>query len=234
MLTPDGRALPPAGKIPKRGAIQRSPGRFLRWKIFRQDSRHGIILTVICNILFASTGRIRKVGFCNCQVRLLRPPKPNDQPMKCRNGAYPKIETILMKRTLLFLAAFTSFTMALQASPTPAPHSKRASTKSENKIVWQKTAANEIALSANGWSYVKGEWVHPDGYRYVNGKVLRTTARLGKAFPKPPGKLALENAQELTPKTTPAQDTKTAAETAAEARRRNLTPTAAPQTGTHL
>ena len=139
-----------------------------------------------------------------------------------------------MKRTLLFLAAFTSFTIVLQSSPTPTPRPKHTSSKSENKSGGQKTVSDEIELSANGWSFVKGEWAHPDGYKYVNGKVLRTTARLGRLFPKPPGKLALENAQKLTPKTAPAQDTKTAAEKATEARRKNITPTAAPQTGTHL
>ena len=93
----------------------------------------------------------------------------------------------------------------------------------------------EIAQSANGWSYVNGEWIHPDGYKYVKGQVLRTTARAGKAAPEPPGKLAQENAQKLTPKASAAPDSaKTAAEKAAETRRKNLTPTAAPQTGSHL
>ena len=140
-----------------------------------------------------------------------------------------------MKRTLLFLLAFTSFAIALQASPTPTPSPKRTSSKSEKKSAGQKTVSEEIALSANGWSYVKGEWIHPDGYKYVKGQVLRTTAKTGKAAPEPPGKLALENAQKLTPKTNPApDDAKTAAEKAAETRRKNLTPTAAPQTGSHL
>ena len=140
-----------------------------------------------------------------------------------------------MKRTLLFLLAFTSFAIALQAAPTPTPSPKRTSTKTEKTSGGQKAVSEEIALSANGWSYVTGEWVHPYGYKYVNGKVLRTTARTGRAFPKPPGKLALENAQKLTPKTVPAPDSaKTAAEKAAETRRKNLTPSAAPQTGTHL
>jgi len=93
----------------------------------------------------------------------------------------------------------------------------------------------EIAQSANGWSYVKGEWIHPDGYKYVKGQVLRTTARAGKAAPEPPGKLAQENAQKLTPKASTAPDSaKTATEQATETRRKNLMPTAAPQTGSHL
>jgi uncharacterized protein with WD repeat len=136
-----------------------------------------------------------------------------------------------MKRPLLFLAALTSFTIALQAAPTPTPSANRTLHKSAKTSAVQET----LAESANGWSYIKGEWVHPDGYKYVQGKILRTTARAGKRFPKPPGKLALENAQKLSPKTNPASDpAKTAAETAAETKRRNLQPRPAPQTGTHL
>lgn len=135
-----------------------------------------------------------------------------------------------MKRTLSCLLVLTSFAIALQAAPTPTPSPKRTSTKSERISQPQET----LAQSANGWVYVKGEWVHPEGYKYVNGKVLRTTARTGRAFPKPPGKLALENAQKLT-KTSPAPESaKTAAEKAAEARRKNLAPRSAPQTGSHL
>jgi hypothetical protein len=140
-------------------------------------------------------------------------------------GLHRKTETILMKRTLSFLLAFTSLTIALQAAPTPTPGPKRTS---------NANAADEIAKSANGWSYVKGEWVHPDGYKYVNGKVLRTTARPGHAFPKPPGKLALENAQRLPAKNAAPANTKTPAEKAAEERQKNLEPRPAPQTGTHL
>ena len=135
-----------------------------------------------------------------------------------------------MKRTLLFLLAFTSFSIALHAAPTPASSPKRTSSKSEKMIAPEET----VAQSANGWTYVKGEWIHPEGYKFVNGKILRTTARTGKAFPKPPGKLALENAQKLTPKPTPAPDTKTAAQKAAEERRKNMAPRPAPQTGSNL
>jgi len=136
-----------------------------------------------------------------------------------------------MKRTLLFFLAFTTFTIALPAAPTPTPGAKRTANASEKMRAPQET----LAQSANGWTFVKGEWVHPDGYKFVNGKILRTTARPGKAIPNPPGKLALENAQKLTPRTAPAADTtKTAAETAAETKRKNLQPRPAPQTGSHF
>lgn len=140
-----------------------------------------------------------------------------------------------MKRTFLFLLAFTSFAIALHPSPAFARSPKRTVSQREKSSGGQKATSAEIALSANGWSYVKGEWIHPDGYKYVKGQVLRTTAKPGKAAPEPPGKLALENAQKLTPKTIPApKSEKTAAEKAAETRQKNLTPIAAPQTGTHL
>ena len=117
-----------------------------------------------------------------------------------------------MKRTLLFLLAFTSFTIVLH----PSPASARSPKQSVKKSSAQKATSAEIALSAHGWSYVKGEWIHPDGYKYVKSQVLRTTAKTGKPAPEPPGKLALENTQTLTPKTTPAPESaKTAAETKA-------------------
>lgn len=139
-----------------------------------------------------------------------------------------------MKRTLLFLLAFTSFAIVLQASPTPTPGPKRTSHKNEKKSGGQTASSAEIAQSANGWSYIKGEWVHPDGYKYVKGQVLRTTAKAGKPAPEPPGKLAQENAKKLPQVTSAPASTQTAAEKAAETRRKNLTPTAAPQTGSHL
>ena len=132
-----------------------------------------------------------------------------------------------MKRTFLFLLAFTSFAVAVPAAPTPTPGPKRTS----NKPAPQET----IAQSANGWSYVKGEWIHPAGYKFVNRKILRTTARPGGLIPKPPGKLALDNAQLLAPKTGPAPaSTLTEAERKAAERRKNLTPTPPKQTGTHM
>jgi hypothetical protein len=136
-----------------------------------------------------------------------------------------------MKRTLLFLLAFTSFALALPAAPTPTPGPNRTSNRNVKKARPQET----VAQSANGWSYNNGVWIHPDGYKYVNRKVLRTTARPGGLYPKPPGRLALENAQLLAPRTGPAPESaKTEAERKAEERRKNLTPRPAPQTGTHM
>jgi len=93
----------------------------------------------------------------------------------------------------------------------------------------------QLLESANGWNYLSGEWVHPDGYKFLNNKIVRTTANSGKPFPKPPGKLALENAAMLASRPKPAAtDARTSAEKAAEERRKNLTPRPASQTGSHL
>ena len=138
-----------------------------------------------------------------------------------------------MKRRLFFLLTLVSFACRLPASPTPPPNPKQTSSKSEKKGA--APTSNDVVQSANGWNYVKGEWVHPAGYKFVNGKVLRTTARLGKPLPTPPGKLALENPQKLTPVAAPVLDpSKVAAQKAAAERARNLAPRAAPQTGSNL
>jgi hypothetical protein len=147
-----------------------------------------------------------------------------------------------MRRKIYFLLIVgTLFLPGTRLNGEPPAKSERKS----NSNVSTKTTSRDLDRarlieSANGWMYVNNEWVHPDGYKFVNHKVLRTTAKTGKSFPKPPGKLALENPAKLTARpnsngtgAVPKQ-TQTAAEKAAETRRKNLTPAPAPQTGTHL
>lgn len=146
-----------------------------------------------------------------------------------------------MKRNVLCLLTISlAVAGTLLAEPATKMRSKHSSTKTQ-KSGGQNTAPNAVTESANGWTFVKGEWVHPDGYKFVNGKILRTTAKTGKSFPKPPGKLALENAQKLSQPTTNSartnsstNNTQSAPQKPVEAREKNLTPTSAPQTGTHL
>src|SRR5664279_5315873 len=117
-----------------------------------------------------------------------------------------------MKRNLFVLVALTSFAIVLHPSAAFAKSPKPNSSKTQNAV----TSA-EVVQDAHGWSFVKGEWVHPNGYKYAKGQVLRTTARIGQPAPEPPGKLALENPQKLTSTTKPAPtSTKTTAETTAE------------------
>ena len=91
-----------------------------------------------------------------------------------------------------------------------------------------------IVESANGWNYVNSEWIHPDGYKFVNKKVVRTTAKAGRKVPNPPGRLAQENAMKLVPLSKSTQDARSAADKAAETREKNLYQRPASQTGTHL
>jgi hypothetical protein len=146
----------------------------------------------------------------------------------------------LLRKTgsLVFVASIALSGTGLKAEP-PARR-ERKSNSSETRTTYQDSARARLIESANGWIYVNGEWVHPDGYKFVNNKVQRTTAKAGKTFPNPPGKLALENPAKLTPRTksdaarSVPEKAQTEAEKAVETRRKNLTPRPAPQTGTHL
>jgi hypothetical protein len=132
-----------------------------------------------------------------------------------------------MKRPVSFFLAFLITAIALAAAPKPTPDLKG---KGDANRQNQSASSGALALSAHGWSYVKGEWVHPEGFKYVGGKIVRTTAPKGKTPPKPPGKLALDNAQKLTANI----DSKTEAEKKLEARQRNRAPSYAPRTGSRL
>ena len=125
-----------------------------------------------------------------------------------------------MTRNILSLIVLTTLAagVSLNAEPTP-----QAKTNAAAKIVFAST-------SAKGWSYVKGEWIHADGYKYVNGQVVRIGAQTHKRPPKPPSK-ALLNSVKIKPTSTPVPGS--AAAKAAE-RERNLRPPPASQTGTHL
>jgi hypothetical protein len=81
-----------------------------------------------------------------------------------------------------------------------------------------------------GWNYVKGEWIHSGGYKYVNGTVIRTGAQTFGRPPRPPSK-ALLNSVKVKPESTPVPGS--AAAKAAEIER-NKRPLPAPQTGFHL
>lgn len=133
-----------------------------------------------------------------------------------------------MTRNIPCLIVLTTFAAAvsLHAEPTPG---KNASQKPQ-----PKTSAAPKNVPAprlvEGWNYVKGEWIHSDGYKYVNGRVVRAGAQTHKSPPKPPSKPLLDSVKI---KPTPTPDPNSAAAKAAE-RERNLRPRPASQTGTHL
>jgi hypothetical protein len=128
-----------------------------------------------------------------------------------------------MIRTLLSIAILTALASgSLQAEP-----------KTSKKSKSQKNTPTVVATSPlpSGWSYTNGVWTHVDGYKLVNGQVVRSGIQTHKKAPKPPTK------QEMDAALKKPKGPKTAAEIAAEKaaqRERNLTPGPAPQTGSHF
>ena len=130
-----------------------------------------------------------------------------------------------MIRTIFSIAILGALaTASLQAEP---PSKKRSSSKKT-----ETTKVAPAAVLASGWSYSNGQWTHVDGYKLVNGQVMRSGGQTHKKAPPPPTKAEMEAAtkKKVAPKT-PAE---IAAEKAAQ-RERNLTPSRpASQTGSHL
>jgi hypothetical protein len=129
-----------------------------------------------------------------------------------------------MIRTILSLALVASLaaTTALKADP---PSKKKKTSHSAPKV-------EPATPLASGWSYNSGVWTHVDGYKLVNGQVVRSGIQTHKKAPPPPTKAEMDSVLRKKPAAA-----KTAAEIAAEKeaqRQRNLAPRPAPQTGTHL
>jgi hypothetical protein len=143
-----------------------------------------------------------------------------------------------MTRNILSLILLTTLAAAVSTNAEPTPSVDRTSSKNANKVESQKpqaktNAAPKIAPApplVEGWNYVKGEWIHSDGYKYVKGQVIRTGAQTHKRPPKPPSKALLNSVKT---KPAPSPDPNSAAAKAAE-KERNLRPRPAPQTGTNL
>jgi hypothetical protein len=83
----------------------------------------------------------------------------------------------------------------------------------------------------SGWSYLNGVWTHIDGYKLVNGKVLRSGIQTHKKAPAPPTKAEMDAAMKKV--NAPKTAAQLAADKAAQ-RERNLAPKPAPQTGSHF
>ena len=140
-----------------------------------------------------------------------------------------------MTRNILQITVLTTLvaTVSLHGEPTPSPDRAPSKNAKNQKPAAKAEAAPKSVPSsplAEGWNYVKGEWMHSDGYKYVNGKVTRSGTQTHKRPPKPPAK-ALLNSVKIKPTPTPVPGS--AAEKAAE-KERNLRPTPASQTGTRL
>jgi hypothetical protein len=127
------------------------------------------------------------------------------------------IRTIL---SLVLLASLTA-TTALKADP---PSKKKKTSHSSSKV-------EPATTLASGWSYNNGLWTHIDGYKLVNGQVVRIGIQTHLKPPKPPTKAEMDAV--LTKKAAPKTPAEIAAEKEAQ-RQRNLAPRPASQTGTHL
>ncbi|MEN3368628.1 MAG: hypothetical protein V7609_771 [Verrucomicrobiota bacterium] len=136
-----------------------------------------------------------------------------------------------MMRNIVLILVSTAVAGAamLHAAPTPTPSAQKASTKNKTELKPSSKNVTAAAPLTAGWSLANGIWVHSDGYKYVNGQVIRTGNQTHKRVPKPPTKAQLD----ATTKKAPPSPKDPAAAKAAE-RERNLTPRPAPQTGTHL
>jgi hypothetical protein len=134
----------------------------------------------------------------------------------------------------IFAAIIVLSGSSLRANP-PSKTDRTTHPNNSARTTERSPSRAQLIESANGWVYMNGEWIHPDGYKFANNKVLRTSARTGQPLPKPPGKLALENPSKLAARPKSAADeARAAADKAADVRRKNLNPTPASQTGTHL
>ena len=127
-----------------------------------------------------------------------------------------------MIRTILSLALLATLiaTTAVKADPP----SRKKKTHSTRKV-------EPIAALASGWSYNNGVWTHIDGYKLVNGQVMRSGIQTHKKAPPPPTKAEMDAVMKKN------AAPKSAAELAAEKeaqRQRNLAPRPASQTGSHL
>jgi hypothetical protein len=128
-----------------------------------------------------------------------------------------------MIRTILSLTILASLTATTALKADPPSKKKKAS---------QSTAKVEPATTfPSGWSYGNGGWTHVDGYKLVNGQVVRVGIQTHKKAPPPPTKAEMDAVMKK-------PSAKTAAEVAAEKeaqRQRNLAPSRpASQTGSHL
>jgi hypothetical protein len=134
-----------------------------------------------------------------------------------------------MFRTILSIVVLAGLTApALKADPSPNEKSSSQKKKETTRTVPKIVPATPLA---SGWSYTNGVWMHVDGYKLVNGQVVRARVHTHKKAPKPPTKAEMESVTKKKPAPqTPAE----AAAAKAAQRERNLTPRPAAQTGSHL
>jgi hypothetical protein len=86
-----------------------------------------------------------------------------------------------MIRTILSVALVTTFAAISVLKAEPPASSKKRKTHSTVKV-------EPATTLASGWSYSNGVWTHVDGYKFVNGQVVRSGVQTHKKAPPPPTK----------------------------------------------
>ena len=133
----------------------------------------------------------------------------------------------MLKKTIA-LFVFSSFISGVALSADPAPSTKKKSSKTKKETT---AVITPVKPMPEGWSLVDGVWMHSDGYKFVQGQIVRTGAQTHKRPPKPPTKAQMDAA---TKRNRPPQTAAEIAAAKAAERERNLRPRPAPQTGTNL
>jgi hypothetical protein len=128
-----------------------------------------------------------------------------------------------MTRKIFLVVALTSIASMVSVQ---AQSQKKKSHHTKTNATSQVAPATPLA---SGWTLNNGVWIHSDGYKFVNGSVIRTGIQTHKPPPKPPTQTQLDAAKKKT-----APSAADAAPSKAAERERNLAPRPAPQTGTHL
>jgi hypothetical protein len=141
-----------------------------------------------------------------------------------------------MIRTILSITILTTVVTvaSLKADPTPANTKQKQNTTTTKTNSAKTPKLVPVTPPKEGWSLVNGAWTHSDGYKFVNGQVMRVGTQTHKKPPKPPTKAEMEAATKQTvSKTGPKTPAEEAAAKAAQ-KQKNLAPRPASQTGTHL
>jgi hypothetical protein len=139
-----------------------------------------------------------------------------------------------MKLFGLTALAIVATSLLLNAqTPTPASRSTALLNQNESANAQSKDKSRKDAslqTMPRGWHLVNGQWIHSDGYKYADGRVIAIGSQPHARAPKPPSKDLLESVKS---KPSPTPDPKSAAAKAAE-KERNLQARPASQTGSHL
>jgi hypothetical protein len=133
----------------------------------------------------------------------------------------------MLKKTIALLIC-SSFFGGVALSAEPAPSSKK---KPAQKTKKETAATTPVKALPESWSLVNGVWVHPHGYKFVRGQVVRLGIQTHKSAPKPPTQAEMDA---VTKRNRPPQTAAEIAAAKAAERERNLRPRPASQTGSNL